>query len=134
MRVLLDTNVFVSALLRTGSSRAIVEALRDGAFTLITSEALVAEIAEVIARPKFSAAISADDRRELLALITRDAHFVTPHPVTLHVRDPKDRLVLACAYAADILVSGDHDLQVLRVIGTTEVLSPSRFLAKLSHH
>ena len=127
MRVLVDTNVFVAALLRSASCRAIVEALRDGAFTLITAEALVDELSDVSRRPKFFGSISHDDIEELLALIRRDGCFVTPRRSSIAVRDPDDRPILDCVYAADCLVSGDHDLQVLGRVGSTAILSPTTF-------
>ena len=136
MRVLLDANVFVAALLRSrtarvGSCRAILEAFRDGQFSLITAEPLVDELVQVLGRPKFNDRISPEDRRNLLELVRTDGEFVVPRRSALLVRDPKDRPVLECAYAADLLVSGDHDLQVLGSIGSTSVLSPSAFLALL---
>ena len=134
MRVLLDTNVFVSSLLRAGSSHAILEALRDEAFTLITAEPLVNELTRVLGRSKFSDRVSPNDCRRLLELIRRDGCFVVPRRSTAMVRDPKDRAVLDCLYAADVLVSGDHDLQVLKRVGTTVILSPSAFLSQLKSH
>ena len=131
MRVLIDSNVFVSALLRSASCRGIVEALRDGAFTLITSAALVDELAAVVERPKFSERISPEDRRNLLALIREEGRLVLPKRSTVPIRDPKDRPVLECAYAAELLVTGDHDLLVLGRIGTTRVLTPGELLALL---
>ena len=133
MRVLLDTNVFVSSLLRAGSPHAILEALRDGAFTLVTAEPLLNELTHVLGRPKFSDRVSPDDCRRLLELIRRDGRFVVPRRSTAMVRDPKDRPVLDCLYAADVLVSGDHDLQVLKRVGTTVILSPSAFLSQLKY-
>ena len=131
MRVLLDTNGFVSSLLRFGSPHAILESLRDGAFTLITSEPLVSELIQVLGRSKFADRISPEDRHTLLELIRRDGCFVLPKRSTTPVRDPNDRHVLDCLYAADVLVSGDRDLQVLKWVGTTVILSPAAFLAQL---
>lgn len=129
MRVLLDTNVFVAALLRSASCREILEALRDGAFTLITAEVLVAELLDVLSRLKFSGRISADECAEVLDLIRRDGSFVVPRRSPVAVRDADDRPVLGCAYAADLLVTGDHDLQVLKRVGPAAILSPRAFLS-----
>ena len=134
MRVLIDTNVFVAALLRSASCRAIFEGFRDGVFTLVTSEALISEIAQVLSRPKFAGRISPEDRRELLELLRRDGEVVAPRSSPVAVRDAKDRLVLNSLYAADMLVTGDHDLQVLGRVETTTILSPRAFLAWLSRH
>ena len=133
MRAVLDTNVFLAALLHSASCRAILEALRDSAFSLVTSEALMAELMDVLARPKFAGRLSADDRRELIELVRREGHSVKPRRIALAVRDAGDRLVLECAYAADCVVSGDHDLQALKYIGSARVVSPALFLSLLSH-
>jgi len=131
MRVLIDTNVFVAALLRSVSCRAILEAFRDGRFTLITSEALLAELTDVLGRPKFSGGVSPDDCRDVLKLIRREGTFVAPKESSVAVRDVKDRPVVNCLYAADVLVTGDHDLHVLGRVEKTEILFPSQFLSRL---
>jgi putative PIN family toxin of toxin-antitoxin system len=132
MRALVDTNVFVAALLRSASCRAILEALRDRSFTLITSEPLLRELSSVLGRPKFAGSISAADRRELLDLVRREGRIVPPRRPSIDIRDPNDRPVLDCAYAADALVTGDRDLLVLGAVGKTAVLPPATFLARLA--
>jgi len=131
---LVDTNVLVAALLRSSSCRAILEGVRDGAFALVTSDGLLSECAEVSARPKFAGRIAPEDRRALLELLHRDGEVVAPRSSSVAVRDAKDRLVLNCAYAADVLVTGDHNLQVLKRVETATIMSPTAFLAKLTHH
>jgi len=137
MRVLLDANVFVAALLRSkssrvGSCRTILEAFRDGAFTLITAKVLVAELSQVLSRPKFFDLIAPKDVGSLLELIHRDGVFVVPQPSSLAIRDPKDRPVVNCLYAADVLVTGDHDLQILKRVDKTAIMSPAAFLTWLT--
>ncbi len=53
MRAVLDTNVLLSGLLWHGTPHRLIEEVRAGAFTLITSAALLTELGEVIRRPKF---------------------------------------------------------------------------------
>ena len=134
MRALIDTNVFVSALMGSASCRAILEGFRDGVFTRVTSEELLSEVAQVLSRRKFSGRISPEDRRELLELLRRDGELVAPRSSPVAVRDAKDRVVLNSLYAADMLVTGDHDLQVLGRVETATILSPRAFLAWLSRH
>lgn len=131
MRVVIDTNVFVSSLLRSGSCRAILEVLRNEAFTLVTSEPLIGELTLVLSRPKFAGCFGPEDCRELLDLIHHQGNVVEPRSTPIAVRDVKDRPVLECLYAADLLVSGDKDLQVLTRVGTTAILSPAMFVALL---
>ena len=58
MRVVADTNTVVSGLLWHGNPRRVLEAARAGALQLYTSAALLAEIEEVLQRPKFAQRLS----------------------------------------------------------------------------
>jgi putative PIN family toxin of toxin-antitoxin system len=53
VRAVIDTNVLLAGLLWHGTPHTLVEHVRNGTLTLISSPALLAELAEVIARPKF---------------------------------------------------------------------------------
>jgi len=53
MRAVIDTNVLLSALLWGGTPHALLEQVRNGTVTLISSPALLAELARVLDRPKF---------------------------------------------------------------------------------
>jgi uncharacterized protein len=53
VRAVIDTNVLLSGLLWRGAPHRLIEAVRAGALTLITSPALLAELGEVVHRPKF---------------------------------------------------------------------------------
>jgi putative PIN family toxin of toxin-antitoxin system len=53
VRPVVDTNVLLSGLFWRGRPRALIEQVRAGALTLISSSALLAELAEVMTRPKF---------------------------------------------------------------------------------
>ena len=53
MRVVLDTNVLLSGLLWHGVPHTLIERVREGTLALVSSPVLLAELAEVIARPQF---------------------------------------------------------------------------------
>ena len=117
-RAVVDTNLFVRGLLRGPVTRPLLFAWSDGRFQLVTSENLLAELFQVLARPKFSQYFTADDVRELGDLIYERAEVVQ---TTTHValcRDPKDNIFLDAAIAgrADYLVTGDNDLRGDRVL------------------
>lgn len=121
MRVVLDTNVTVSGLLWHGAPRRVVEAARNGQIEIVSSAELVAELEEVLRRPKLAARLAqvGSTPEELLAgylalvVVIRAA----PLPAPISV-DPDDDVVLACALAAraEAVVSGDDDLLSLGVI------------------
>lgn len=118
MRVVLDTNVVASALLWGGTPERLIEVAGEGALELITSEALLAELAGILGRPKFVEKL----RQKNLAAADIVAHYrvlaetmeAAPIEETA-LRDPDDAAVLACLLAArvDAIVSGDDDLHAL---------------------
>ena len=58
MRAILDTNVLLSGLLWHGPPHRLLERVRDGTLTLVSSPALLAELAEVIERPQFASVLA----------------------------------------------------------------------------
>ena len=58
MRAVLDTNVLLSGLFWHGAPHALLERVRDSALTLVSSPALLAELAEVIGRAKFDSILA----------------------------------------------------------------------------
>jgi len=71
MRLVIDTNVLLSALLWRNTPYALLEQARNGVVTLISSPALLAELAEVLERPKFDAILAKSDtsRAQLFAKV-----------------------------------------------------------------
>jgi len=115
VRAVVDTNVLVSGLLWYGAPHAVMERLRSGTLALVSSPALMAELADVIGRANFDAVLARSNtsRERLLAEVRQLAEIVEPPPLPAPVcRDPDDDKVLALAIAAqiDLVVSGDHDL------------------------
>lgn len=133
MRAVIDTNVLLSGLLWRGAPHALIEHVRDGAFTMVSSPVLLAELAEVIGRVKFDAIlqISNTSRERSLAEVRQLAEVIEPPPLPQPVcPDPDDDHVLACALAAqcDLVISGDAGLlnlrqyQSIRIVAVTEAL------------
>lgn len=118
MRAILDPNVLVSALLSPrGSPARVFRAWLDGAFELIVSPALLAELERTLDYPKLRRRISGDDRQGLLELLRHSATIVDDSAqqlVVLASRDPGDDYLLALAADQQAaLVSGDKDLLAL---------------------
>lgn len=115
MRIVVDTNVVVSALLWGGPPRAVLTAAREQRITLYTSAPLIAELEDVLSRDKLARRFAAIGRTPVDALDRYLAlvRFVTPAVLEAAIsRDPDDDQVLATAIAAnaDLIVSGDRDL------------------------
>ena len=83
MRAVIDTNVLVSALLWGGTPRALLEQARNGTVTLISSPALLAELARVLDRPKFEVILqrSNTSRLQTLAQVRQLAEVIAPPPL-----------------------------------------------------
>lgn len=113
LRIVVDTNIWVRALLGGLVSLPVLEAMRDRQFTLIVSEELLAELREVARRPRLKKAIDDFDLQELLELLELRGELVNLETVPPHCRDPKDEPVLATAIDghADAIVTGDDDLR-----------------------
>jgi putative PIN family toxin of toxin-antitoxin system len=118
VHVVADTNTVVSGLLWYGNPRQVLDAARTGVITLSTSASLLAELAEVLQRPKFAQRLARANvtPHTLVFGYAALARLVVPVPIEPVVEaDPDDDAVLACAVAAraEVIVSGDSDLLVL---------------------
>jgi putative PIN family toxin of toxin-antitoxin system len=133
VRAVIDTNVLLSGLLWHGQPHRLLEHVRDGALAMVSSPALLAELADVIGRAKFDAILvrSKITREKSLAEVHRLAEVVEPPPLAAPVcRDPDDDEVLALALAAqaDLIISGDDDLLLLQVFEGIPILTPASAL------
>lgn len=136
MRAVLDTNVLLAGLLWRGPPYALLEQVRSGALTFISSPELLAELAEVLARPKFDEIVkrSNSSREQMLLQVRMLAEVVDPPPLATPVcRDPDDDAVLALAIAAqaDVIVSGDDDLLSLQSFEGIAILNPAMTLQRV---
>ena len=122
MRIVIDTNVIVSAFLWGGTPRRLLDAVETQQLELFTSRALIVELEDVLSRAKFAAQLSRTrfSSAFLLARYTQLATLIAPAEVAApELRDPEHIHVLACTVAArsDAIVSGDAD-SPSRSIGT----------------
>lgn len=133
-RAVLDTNVLVSALISPGGpSAALVLELRGGAFELIASPRLLAELRDVLAREKFRRYVTEAEAVTYVELVRHEAQILDdPEPSLRPLSaDPDDEYLvdLARVAGADVLVSGDAHLLELR--DRLPVMTPAEFLATL---
>ena len=110
MRIVLDTNVLIAALITKGTPPdRLYQAWLKGEVELVTSTAQLAEVAAVLARPRLQRYLDADEAAAIVEnLDTRAVVLDAPPDVNLSP-DPKDNPILAAAIAgkADLIVSGD---------------------------
>jgi putative PIN family toxin of toxin-antitoxin system len=118
MRIVADTNTVLSGLLWQGPPRRIIDLGRQRIVTLCASMPLLAELAEVLCRPKFAQRIRTAEvsAATLVQDYARLSEIVEPQALNAPVsRDPDDDVVLATAVAARaaLIISGDEDLLIL---------------------
>jgi uncharacterized protein len=123
MRLVLDTNVVVSALFWNGNERRVLEACVEGSHAMVS--ALLAE-AERILLQKFS--YPKPDTAAFLRMVVRAADLVAPgESLRVVSADPDDDRVLECAIAgrADRIVTGDKHLLALRAFRGIGIVRPA---------
>jgi putative PIN family toxin of toxin-antitoxin system len=138
LRVVLDTNVFVSSLLSTqGLPARVLNAWREGKYLLVISPPIIAEIVAVLESPRISKKyfIRPEDIEQLVELLKTDAVVVPGHAAVTGAvpRDPQDEIFLACALDADAdcIVSGDRHLLDLQTYKKIPIFTVKQFAERL---
>ena len=136
MRVILDTNVLLSALIRRDSVPGrVLEAWFDDRFVLITHELQLEELRVVTRRQQIRALIRPSEAGRLVNQLRANAELVTRLPRTRRSNDPADDFLLALSEAgrADLLVTGDKaGLLRLGSHNDTLILTARVFLDRLT--
>jgi putative PIN family toxin of toxin-antitoxin system len=137
VRAVADTNTVVSGLLWHGVPRKFLDTARAGAISLYTSDALLAELVEVLPRKKLAKRVAASGMsvEELARRYALLAQRVIPaeiDPVVL--ADPDDDRVLACALGAqaDLIVSGDPHLRNLKAYQGIPIVTAAEALTRIA--
>jgi putative PIN family toxin of toxin-antitoxin system len=129
-RVVIDTNVLVSFLLRHGSIpwRAVRLALEVD--QLMMSEATYGELCDVLRRRKFDAYVARDLRESFLRDLPGFATFVTVRERVRACVDPTDDRFLETAINsnAGILVTGDRALLAMRAFRNVRIMTPTAYV------
>ena len=120
MRIVLDTNVLVSALITKGTPPdQLYRAWLRNEIELVTSAAQIDELADVLSRPKLRRYVDPADAAELVSDIRLRAIVIRNMPIPRRSPDRKDDAILATAVAgeAELVVSGDkRDVLALREV------------------
>ena len=129
-RVVIDTNVFVSRLLRFDSmpGRAVGKGIHEG--VILVSQATMSELADVLAQEKFDRYVTIEQRLQFIRLIAQTAEFVPIIHTIRECRDPKDDKFLEVALngRADVIITGDADLLGMHPWRGISILSPILYL------
>ena len=128
MKVVLDTNIFISGIFWKGSSDKVITNWREGKFTLVTSLEAVSEIIKVL--KDFKIKLSDEMIKEWVDLIVRNSMIVEPKEKIDAVKDdPKDNIFIETAVAGnvDYIVSQDNHLLKLKEFRGIKIITPEEF-------
>ena len=136
MRVVLDTNVLVSAVIKpTGVAAQILLHLRTRHFEVLMSRVTFGELTSVLFRPRLRTkyGLSDDVLQPVLRLVYLRSTMVQPQQQIVVCRDPKDNMYLEVAVEgqADFVITGDSDLLILHPFRGIPIITPSAFLKHL---
>jgi len=135
VRIVIDTNVWVSGLLWRGAPWQVLSLAENGRIVLCTAPAILAELADVLSHERLQA------RLDQLGVTVTDllgyamslaSLFDVPEGVVIVVADPDDDVFLRCAQVAEAsyVVSGDHHLLDLRMHAGIPIVTVRDFLAR----
>src|SRR3990167_2670643 len=128
MKVVLDTNIFISGIFWKGSSNRIIANWKGGKFTLVTSLEAISEIIKIL--KDFKIKLSDEMIKEWVDLIVRNSMIVDPKEKIEAVKDdPKDNIFIETAVVgnADYIISQDNHLLKLKDFGGIKIITPEEF-------
>jgi len=136
IRAVIDTSILIRAIIKPrGTVGPILQGLRNADYQLVFSDPLLAELADVLARPRLPAkyGLTTEDLAIVLSLILLRGEPVVPARRIGACRDPNDNMVLEAAVAGqvDAIVSGDNDLLTLKSFEGIPIIAPAAFLKML---
>ena len=129
-----DTNIFISAaLIYKSNPYTIINFILSNDIFFAFSQETYDELVNVFNRKKFDAYISLEKRNLFIEKIVNSSAFYDSHKKVYICRDVQDNkfLELALASNAELLITGDDDLLVLRKIGETKIITPKEFVEKI---
>lgn len=129
MKVVLDTNILISAAIAKGKPHMLLIKGISNEIAVITSRQLLKEFREVISRPKFKLSVS--ERDKFISTVKRTVELVKVKSNFKVIKeDPDDNDVLNAAYdgKADYIVSGDPDLLNLKEFRGIKIVTVSKML------
>ncbi len=128
LKVVVDTNVLVSATIVQGKQFEILKLAKLGKIKLITSPTILKEFEEVISREKFG--FSKEQVSLAIRQILEIAEIIIPqYKIDFIKSDPDDNIVLECAQEsnADIIISGDTHLLNLKEYKNIQIVNATEF-------
>jgi hypothetical protein len=129
MRLVIDTNLWISSLFSEDLRQRLQSIIGNDQFYILASEELLEEIKNVVLRPKFQKFIKKEHIDLVMEILSKRLDIVEVKSLVQVCRDPKDDFILALCKdgKADFLVTGDNDLLVMKKFENTKIVSLSAF-------
>lgn len=129
LKVVIDTNVYISAIFWGGNPRRVIDLGRDGKVEFYTSEAIVKEIMTVLLK-KFKLSFN-DVERILLDFLSFNLLVKPTQSIRVISEDPEDDKFIECAIScnADYIISGDRHLINLKEYEGIKIVNSVEFLS-----
>lgn len=130
MRVVIDTNVLISAIFWTGKPKQLLNRVRHQEITFVTSNDLLNELKEILIRRDKPFHLSDNEADQIVEAIRGLAEVVKIHSRITVCHDEMDNKVLTCAIdgKAEYIISGDMHLLGLGSFKSIRIMSVSDFL------
>ena len=128
-RIVLDTNVTISALFWKGHPRALFDLVREGKAALLSCGAIEAELIKVLSYSRFG--LAPGEILPIVSHVRKYAYFVKiTSRLDVIKQDPDDNVFIECALdgQADYIVSGDHHLLDLANFKGIQIVRSKDFL------
>jgi uncharacterized protein len=128
MKIVIDTNILVSAAIRDGIPETVIQFIVDSPeFEWIVSQEIMTEYIEVLQRRKLK--LSEEVQQEWIDLLQTVTRLIEVNIEVDFPRDRKDAKFIACAIAVntDFLITGDRDFEDVQILENTTILSVRDF-------
>jgi putative PIN family toxin of toxin-antitoxin system len=129
MKVVLDSNIFISSFYWAGNPRKVFERVTNGLDELYITDGILKEISLVMADKKFDTSI--DEIEEYIKIIESYSIKLSPHGIAEDIsRDKDDNKILQCGFEGDVdfIITGDNDLLVLLKYRKIKIVKPKDYL------
>ena len=131
LKAIIDTNIWISALMKSSLTRPIVEAFIQMKFIPIISPELLKELHGALNKPKVAKLIPLEETKELITLINEKSQRLNPTQKVNICRDAGDNFIVSLLIEAKVpLVTLDKDLLTLKS-NDLDIMPPQEFLTLL---
>ena len=129
IRIVLDTNILVSAIIRNGNPRKLFQLGIDGKYQILISKEVLDELSDVLQRPKFK--MTREDIIHIVSTLLETAQIVRlTSNFKVISKDPDDNIIINTAHDgnANYIVSGDKDIRDLKNFQKIKIVSVAEML------